>query len=100
MATLYNITAFAASQNIPDILIAANTATGGIYFGAFSIALTIIIIFLLRTDILDAILAASTISFILGFFMMQANMLNFIYVLLYLLIAVFSYVLKMVIKKD
>jgi len=84
LTNLTNIT------QVSDIVVFLNTNSDGLFLGMFTVALFIIITLILmrRSDILNAIYAASAVTTIISFILMTAFNLQWIYFIIYLMITV------------
>ena len=97
--SLYNLSALQNSETITDIVVAANNATGQVLMGLFLVAIFIVFVLRLKKyDFEDTILASSFIFFILSVFLRQAQLVNFIVVLVFLVILAFSMMYKVMVR--
>jgi|26BtaG_2_1085354.scaffolds.fasta_scaffold01132_3 membrane-associated HD superfamily phosphohydrolase len=102
---MYNITTLQNANTVSDIFIFANSVSagqagdGGILFGLIIIAIYFILIMRLKKyDFDEAILAVSFACFVLSIFLVQAKLLNFIFILIFLTVtagfAFYMYVVR------
>lgn len=92
LTEFYNTTNLTQAENIPDLLVVANNATGQIFVGGFLIAFFIIILMTLMTRFRfdESIFASSFAGFFISIFLRQAQLINFTFVIGFLIIMALS----------
>jgi|TARA_Y100000310_G_C20686141_1_gene819135 hypothetical protein len=88
---MYNLTILSDSDSIGDLFITANTYSNSTLFGMFIIAIFFVMLMVLKKwEFTSALLTSSFSSFILSLILVYADLLNFIYPLLFLTITAFT----------
>lgn len=92
MPAPYNITGLEASTTFVDLVSFANTSSNNILVGGFMVAVFIVMTmgFMIKTTFEKSVLASSFVCFMLSLFLRQANLINFVFVIGFLIIAAFS----------
>jgi heme A synthase len=88
MPAPYNLTALQSATTITDLFTYANDVTNQMWFGFLMIAICIILIVTLkRYPFSSALLSSSFVCFILSAVLTYAGYLNFIFPLLFMIVA-------------
>lgn len=85
---VYNITELGLVNNVKDLFMVTNTATGDILFGMFMIVISFTLFYMMRGEFIDKLLTMSFICFILSSFLVYAEILSLMYPLTYLIITI------------
>jgi len=97
----YNLTGLQTSVNIVDIFIWANGITGQMLFGMFLTAIFFIIMLVLKNEGFEqAIMVSSFICFVLSGFLVFAKLLNFYFMLAFIIILALTAFYVYVVKRD
>jgi len=86
---MYNLTNLENSDTIFDLFTYANSASGSILFGFFTIALffiLVIVMFRNSNDIAEALLGSSAVCLIISSFLVYMKFIIFIYPLAFIII--------------
>lgn len=87
----HNLTTLYAAETGSDLVIFANSVTGGVLFGGLTIALFVIMLYVLKRFDFDGALVASSFScFIISGIATYGGLLNIMYPLTFLAILAFS----------
>jgi|WetSurMetagenome_2_1015567.scaffolds.fasta_scaffold573360_1 hypothetical protein len=99
--TLYNITALANATNVSDIFAAANSFTGGILFGLFTLAMFFIMVMSFRNRTLeDNLIVSGWLSFIISLLFSFARLLPFIWIIGYLALTTLAIIWKVTTRRE
>jgi hypothetical protein len=85
---LYNLTNLTNAKTLPDLVVIANNATNQIFMGGYLVAFFIIMLMglLVKFKFEESLLASSFACFILSLFLRQAQLINFTFVIGFLII--------------
>jgi len=98
---IYNITGFQESKTIVDIAVWGNNIVDQTLFGSIIIGMFFIFFlsFKIKFDFIESILGSSFLCFILSLFLRQAGLINFMFVIGFLIIVALSTMLLFITKK-
>lgn len=87
LTNLYNITELMQADSIPDLVITANNASNQIFMGGYMVAFFIImmLVLLIKFKFDESVLASSFACFIASLFLRQAQLINFVFPLAFLI---------------
>jgi len=88
---MYNLTELQDADTISGIFTFANTNTGGLLLGLGMLSIFFVMLLVLkRYEFQDAMLSSSFVCFILSLILSYGGWLNFMYPLVFLLLAAFT----------
>jgi len=88
---MYDMTAMTNASSMVGLVDAANLYSGGVMVGMFMIAIFFIMLLVMKKwDFSHSLLAGSLICFMLSLFLVYIHALNFMFSLMFLVIAAFT----------
>lgn len=92
MPAPYNITPLQNADNFVDLVSFANTVSNQLLAGGFMVAIFVVMTmgFMIKTSFERSVFASSFVCFILSLFLRQANLINFVFPIGFLVITAFT----------